>query len=118
MTSSKPLSERIGKWVFWLMFAGMHVTFLPMHPTGFMGMPRRVYTYLPGMDLEITNLISTAGSYMIGAGVLLFLMALALNFRFTFDHDPGNAHGAGTLAGLPTGPSSPPNIPVIPENPL
>src|SRR3546814_8983402 len=71
MTSSKPLSERIGKWVFWLMFAGMHVTFLPMHLTDFMGMPRRVYTYLPGMDLEITNLISTAGSYMIGAGVLL-----------------------------------------------
>ena len=30
------------------MFAGMHVTFLPMHLTGLMGMPRRVYTYLPG----------------------------------------------------------------------
>jgi cytochrome c oxidase subunit I+III len=36
-----------GKWVFWLMFSGMHITFLPMHLTGLMGMPRRVYTYLP-----------------------------------------------------------------------
>src|SRR3546814_1916808 len=79
--------------LFWLMFAGMHVTFLPMHLTGFMSMPRRVYTYLPGMDLEITNLISTAGSYMIGAGVLLFLMDLALNFRFTVDNDAGNVYG-------------------------
>src|SRR5690606_2713461 len=43
MTSRRALSERLGKWVFWLMFAGMHITFLPMHLTGFMGMPRRVY---------------------------------------------------------------------------
>src|SRR3546814_15829500 len=68
-----------------------------------MGMPRRVYTYLPGMDLETTNLISTAGAYMIGAGVLLFLMDLALNFRFTVDHDAGNVYGGGTLEWLPTG---------------
>ena len=47
MTSSRALNERLGQWSFWLMFAGMHLTFLPMHLTGFMGMPRRVYTYLP-----------------------------------------------------------------------
>src|SRR3546814_886217 len=113
MTSSKPLSERIGKWVFWLMFAGMHVTFLPMHLTGFMGMPRRVYTYLPGMDLEITNLISTAGSYINDAHVILFLMHLALNFRFTVDNDAGNVYGGGTLEWLPNGLYSTRSIPVV-----
>src|SRR3546814_17147414 len=91
----------------------MHVTCLPMHLTGFMGMPRRVYTYRPGMDLEITNLISTAGSYMIGAGVLLFLMDLALNFRFTVDNDAGNVYGGGTLEWLPTGLYSTRSIPVV-----
>src|SRR3546814_9554854 len=113
INSNNPLAERIGKWVFWLMFAGMHVTFLPMHLTGFMGMPRRVYTYLPGMDLEITNLISTAGSYMIGAGVLLFLIDLALNFRFTVDNDAGNVYGGGTLEWLPTTLYSTRTIPVV-----
>src|SRR3546814_711212 len=62
MMSRRALSERLGKWIFWLMFVGMHVTFLPMHLTGFMGMPRRVYTYLPGRDWEITNLLSPVRS--------------------------------------------------------
>jgi cytochrome c oxidase subunit I+III len=64
MASRRPLSERVGKWVFWLMFAGIHITFLPMHLTGLMGMPRRVYTYLPGRSWEIPNLISTVGAFL------------------------------------------------------
>src|SRR3546814_17122084 len=55
MMSRRALSERLGKWIFWLMFVGMHVTFLPMHLTGFMGLPRGVYTYLPGPTWGITN---------------------------------------------------------------
>ncbi|MDV3258525.1 MAG: cbb3-type cytochrome c oxidase subunit I [Sphingomonas sp.] len=30
MTSRRALSEHLGKWIFWLIFAGMHLTFLPM----------------------------------------------------------------------------------------
>ena len=113
MTSSRALSERVGKWVFWLMFAGMQVTFLPMHLTGLMGMPRRVYTYLPGRDWEVTNMISTVGAFMLGAGVLLFLVDLARNFRFTVDDDAGNVYGGGTLEWLPTGLYSTRSIPVV-----
>ena len=46
MVSRKPLSERVGAWVFWLMFAGLHLAFFPMHLSGLLGMPRRVFTYL------------------------------------------------------------------------
>jgi cytochrome c oxidase subunit I+III len=113
MTSRRPLSERLGKWVFWLMFIGMQVTFLPMHLTGFMGMPRRVYTYLPGMGLEPTNIISTVGAFMIGAGVAVFLFDLARNFRFTTDEDAGNVYGGGTLEWLPAGLYSTRSIPVV-----
>ena len=113
MTSRRPLSERIGKWVFWLMFAGMHVTFLPMHLTGLMGMPRRVYTYLPGMDWQWTNLLSTVGSFILGAGIVLFLVDLARNFRFTTEDDAGNVYGGGTLEWLPTGLYSTRSIPVV-----
>jgi cytochrome c oxidase subunit I+III len=113
MTSSRPLSERLGKWIFWLMFAGMQVTFLPMHLTGFMGMPRRVYTYLPGRDWDLLNMISTVGAFLFGAGVLMFLVDCARNMRFTTDNDAGNVYGGGTLEWLPTGLYSTRSIPVI-----
>ena len=113
MTSRRPLSERLGKWVFWLMFSGMHITFLPMHLTGFMGMPRRVYTYLPGTDWALTNFISTIGAFVLGAGVFLFLVDLARNFRLTVHRDAGNVYGGGTLEWLPTGLFSTRSIPVV-----
>jgi len=113
MISRRPLSERLGRWVFALFFGGVHVTFLPMHLTGLMGMPRRVYTYLPGRDWELPNLISTAGAVMIGAGVLLFIFDLARNFRFAAEDNAGNLYGGGTLEWLPTGLYSARSIPVV-----
>ncbi|QWC58356.1 cytochrome ubiquinol oxidase subunit I [Erythrobacter sp. 3-20A1M] len=113
MTSKNPLSERLGRWVFWLMFTGLHITFLPMHLTGFMGMPRRVYTYLPDRGLDLLNLVSTMGAFTIAAGVGLFLIDLARNFRFTTDADAGNVYGGGTLEWLPTGMYSTRSIPLV-----
>ena len=43
--TGRMLSERLGKLSFWTMFIGFNVTFFPMHILGFLGMPRRVYTY-------------------------------------------------------------------------
>jgi len=113
MTSRRGLSERLGKWVFWLMFTGLHVTFLPMHLTGFMGMPRRVYTYLPDRGLDTLNLISTVGAFILAGGVLLFLIDLARNLRFTTDEDAGNLYKGGTLEWLPTGLYSTRSIPLV-----
>ncbi|MGH8473573.1 MAG: cbb3-type cytochrome c oxidase subunit I, partial [Gammaproteobacteria bacterium] len=42
--SGRPLSERLGRWACGLMFLGFNVAFFPMHLTGLLGMPRRVYT--------------------------------------------------------------------------
>jgi len=113
MTSRRALSERLGKWIFWLMFAGMHLVFMPMHVTGLMGMPRRVYTYLPGRDFEVPNMISTVGAFVMAAGVLLLLIDLVRSFRFTVDDDAGNVYGGGTLEWLPTGLYSSRSIPVV-----
>ena len=67
---SRPrLSERLGRWAFWLMFVGFNVAFFPMHLTGLMGMPRRVYTYPAGMGWDMLNMISTVGAFMLAAGV-------------------------------------------------
>ena len=39
----KLLSEKLGKWNFWLMVIGINLTFGPMHILGLQGQPRRMY---------------------------------------------------------------------------
>ena len=46
------LSERVGRWVFGLMFVGFNLAFFPMHVAGLQGMPRRVYTYQGGLGWD------------------------------------------------------------------
>jgi cytochrome c oxidase subunit I+III len=71
--SGRLLHEGLGKLNFWVMFVGFNVAFFPMHLSGLLGMPRRVYTYAPGLGLELPNLISTLGAFVLGLGVLLFV---------------------------------------------
>ena len=114
MVSKRALSERLGRWIFWLMFGGFQVAFWPMHVAGLMGMPRRVYTYLPGSDLGVVNLVSTVGAFVVGAGVLLFLVDLARNLRPAgADDNIGNVYGGGTLEWLPNGLYAARSIPVV-----
>lgn len=75
------LDERLGKVNFWLMFIGLHLTFFPMHIVGLLGMPRRYYTYLPGLGWDIYNLISTIGSFILAAGILTFVVNLFYSMR-------------------------------------
>jgi cytochrome c oxidase subunit 1/cytochrome c oxidase subunit I+III len=67
------LDERIGKWSFWLIFAGFNVTFFPMHFNGFLGMPRRVYTFPASAGWTRLNQVETAGTILLGLGILLTL---------------------------------------------
>jgi cytochrome c oxidase subunit 1 len=68
------LDERLGKLGFWLTFIGFNVTFFPQHMLGLLGMPRRIYTYEDTGLLQEYNLASTIGSYVMGLGVLLFVI--------------------------------------------
>jgi cytochrome c oxidase subunit I+III len=67
------MSEGLGRWNFWVMFVAFNVTFFPMHLSGLLGMPRRVYTYPEGLGWDLPNLISTLGALGFAAGVLLFV---------------------------------------------
>jgi cytochrome c oxidase subunit 1 len=71
--TGRMLDERLGKWHFWLFTIGFNMTFLPQHFAGMQGMPRRVYTFLPGRGLEIWNMISSIGVAFQAAGVLCFM---------------------------------------------
>ena len=72
--SGRMMSERVGRWVFWLIFVGFHLTFFPMHILGLMGMPRRVYTYQPEMLWGGINLFVSMSSAILAAGFLLFFV--------------------------------------------
>jgi cytochrome c oxidase subunit 1/cytochrome c oxidase subunit I+III len=74
--SGRLLSERIGKWHFWLTVIGFNGTFMVQHVLGFHGMQRRIYTYpdLPGWP--IMNLISSIGAMLLAFSTLVFLWNL------------------------------------------
>jgi cytochrome c oxidase subunit 1 len=72
--TGRMMSETLGKIGFWLVFLGFHITFLPMHWSGMLGMPRRVYTYPAGLGLELPNLLSTVGSFILASGIVLFVV--------------------------------------------
>jgi cytochrome c oxidase subunit I+III len=111
--STRALSDRLGRWAFWLMFIGFNVSFFPMHLTGLAGMPRRVYTYADSYGWGTLNMMSTVGAYMIAAGVLAFLIDLARNFRPIGAGNAGNIWGAGTLEWLPSAPYGIRSIPFV-----
>jgi cytochrome c oxidase subunit 1 len=97
-------SEAAGKVSFWLIFAGFHLAFFPMHILGLWGMPRRVYTYPADMGWGGLNLLSTIGAYVLAAGLAVYLLNLAVNLR------RGRAAGPNPWAagGLEWATSSPP----------
>ena len=76
------LSERLGKWQFWTMLAGFNLTFFPMHILGLMGMPRRVWTYLPGQGWDTLNLLETIGAFILALSVLLFIWNVFASLRW------------------------------------
>jgi cytochrome c oxidase subunit 1/cytochrome c oxidase subunit I+III len=79
--SGRMMDERLGKWTFWTMFVGFNAAFFPMHISGLLGMPRRIYTYPAVLGVGWPNLISTVGAFIFAAGVLLFLINVARSLR-------------------------------------
>jgi cytochrome c oxidase subunit I+III len=68
------LGERLGRWTFGTLFAGFNITFFPMHQLGFMGMPRRIYTYAEATGWGPLNLVASAGAAFLVMGGLLLLV--------------------------------------------
>jgi cytochrome c oxidase subunit I len=68
--TGRMLDERLARWSFWPFFVGFNLAFFPMHVSGLLGMPRRVYTYEPGLGWDLPNLLSTVGAFLLAAGIL------------------------------------------------
>jgi cytochrome c oxidase subunit 1 len=74
--TGRMLSERLGRWEFWLLFIGFMLTFGPMHVSGILGMPRRIYTYQADRGWDIWNQLTTLGAFIQVPGYLILVYNL------------------------------------------
>jgi cytochrome c oxidase subunit I+III len=79
--TGRMLSERLGRLSFGLLFAGVNVTFFPFFILALMGMPRRVYTYLPETGWGGWALVSTLGVALLALGLLTFVANVVIALR-------------------------------------
>jgi len=79
--TGKLLGEGLGQTQFWLMMIGFNLTFFPMHISGLLGMPRRIYTYQEGFGFDILNMMSTVGGFIIAASMLVFISNFIYSLR-------------------------------------
>ncbi|HEY1895870.1 MAG TPA: cytochrome c oxidase subunit I [Terracidiphilus sp.] len=71
--TGRMLDDRLGKWHFWLMVIGFHITFDTMHIPGLLGMPRQIYTYEADRGWGTLNMIVSAGGFIQAIAVLIFV---------------------------------------------
>jgi cytochrome c oxidase subunit I len=105
--------ERLGVVSFWIFFVGFNLTFFPMHISGLLGMPRRIWTYHDGLGWGIYNLLSTVGAFTLAVGVLLVVVNLLVS-RSTGPPAGPDPWGANTLEWATTSPPPEYNFAAIP----
>jgi cytochrome c oxidase subunit 1 len=71
--TGRMLSERLARWQFWLLYTGFILTFGPMHVSGMLGMPRRIFTYEPDRAWELWNQMATVGAFLQAPSYTIFV---------------------------------------------
>jgi cytochrome c oxidase subunit 1 len=72
--------------VFWsklsalVVFIGFNLTFFPQFLLGYLGMPRRYYTYPD--EFQVLNVMSSAGATILGVGYLIPMVYLIWSMRY------------------------------------
>jgi cytochrome c oxidase subunit I len=111
--SGRLMNETLGKWSFWTSFTGFNVAFLPMHLTGLLGMPRRVYTYPAHMGWDTLNMVTSVGAFIFAVGILLTFVNVLVSLRVGRIAGP-NPWDAPTLEWSIPSPPPPYNFAVLP----
>jgi cytochrome c oxidase subunit 1 len=109
--------EGWGKFAALLLFVGFNLTFFPQFILGYLGMPRRYYTYAP--EYQVLNVMSTAGASILAVGFALpiFYLLWSLRWGELAPANPWNATGLEWQT-----PSPPPThnfdtIPIVTDEP-
>jgi cytochrome c oxidase subunit I len=111
--TGRMLDEGLGKTHFWLTMVGLNLAFFPQHLLGLIGMPRHFYTYpdLPGWSS--LNLLSSIGTFILAASVIVFVVNVVRSVRegTVAGDDPWDGH---TLEWATTSPPPSYNFGTIP----
>jgi len=116
----KTLSERLGKWNFWLMVIGMNMTFGPMHIMGLQGQPRRmvIWTEFRSGDgffnLAFWNRVSSVGAFILAVGIFIFIINVIKTTRSKV-LAPGDPWDARSLEWMTNSPPKEHNFDAIPN---
>ena len=78
--TGRMLSEKLGKWHFWLFLIGFHITFDTMHFLGIYGMPRSIYTYQADRGWGTLNMIISVGAFIQGIATLIFVYNMLISY--------------------------------------
>ena len=84
--TGRMLNDTIGRTHFWITFLGTYAIYFPMHYLGFVGVPRRYYSFeglefIPESAYDLNRFITIA-ALIVGAAQLLFLFNLAWSLRY------------------------------------
>lgn len=111
--TGRMLSERLARWQFVLLLVGFLLTFGPMHVSGLLGMPRRIYTYEPDRGWAVWNQLTTIGALIQVPSFVLFVVNILVSLRHgkPAGDDPWDAW---TLEWTTTSPPASYNFEVIP----
>ncbi len=80
--TGRQMSERLGKWQFWLLFIGFMVMSLGQMRIGLLGMRRRIADYDPNMGFQLPNLVITLAGVAVAISVLILFINLYRSARF------------------------------------
>jgi cytochrome c oxidase subunit 1 len=112
--TGRMLSEKLGKWHFWLFLIGFHLTFDLMHIPGILGMPRRIYTYEADRGWAMLNMLVSSGGFIQAIASLLFVWNLVHSY-FKGAIAGADPWDAWTLEWSTTSPPPPYNFATIPS---
>lgn len=102
--TGRTYSEFWGKAHFWFFLVGYLLTFMPQYVLGFLGMPRRYYTYPDGNYLwNEMNFVSTIGALLLAVGGIAWVISMIESFRKN-EKAPDNPWGGHTLEWATTSP--------------
>src|SRR5438552_3525895 len=71
--TGRMLSERLARWQSWLLYVGFLLCFGTMHISGFLGMPRRIYTYDADRGWAFWNQLTTLGALVQVPSFVIFV---------------------------------------------
>ena len=111
--TGRMMNETLGKIFFWIFLIGWNLTFMPMHWTGLLGMPRRIFTYSSELGVDTLNLMSSIGGGIQFIAILLLLVNIIYSLK-RGPKAPTNPWNAPTLEWATTSPPAEHNFNKIP----